>query len=219
MERRDTLAWAALAAALVVTASAEYDLARAAQFGPWVAAGVPAVLDIYTVRALRSRRDVGVVVLAMVVVQALAHLVAAHMLTVSVPLVVAVSSIAPLVLWRVHRIGHGPAHSPAATIVVDPQGDEGDTLPSLEDTPVSTPEICAPTLVICGDTLPVPDVPPRRRLDTEPARAVIEMAWREGRSIREAARLSTRAPSQVQRVYARLNANSIFDRLDEGRTA
>ncbi|WP_340564434.1 hypothetical protein, partial [Streptomyces sp. GSL17-111] len=43
------------------------------------------------------------------------------------------------------------------------------------------------------------------RLDTEEARVVIERAWRDGLSIREAARVSTRSASHVQRVYARLD--------------
>jgi hypothetical protein len=59
---------------------------------------VPAALDIYAVRALRAHRDVVAVVGSMIVVQALAHLVQAHLLAVSVPLVVVVSAIAPLVL-------------------------------------------------------------------------------------------------------------------------
>lgn len=102
--KRDPLLWGALAAALVVTASAEYALARSAGFGAVVAGGVPAALDIYVIRALRARRDVAAVVLAMVAVNAASHLVAAGLLPVSVPLVVAVSAIAPLVLWRVHRL-------------------------------------------------------------------------------------------------------------------
>ncbi|WP_411107770.1 DUF2637 domain-containing protein [Streptomyces sp. cmx-4-9] len=61
-------------------------------------------------------------------------------------------------------------------------------------------------LVICGGQLAVPPVPPRPKLDTETARAAIEQAWQEGLSIRDAARLSTRSPSQVQRVYAQLDA-------------
>lgn len=102
--KRDILAWAALGAALAVTASAEYSLARASGFGPIVAAGVPAALDIYAVRALRVHRDVLAVVVAMIAVNAASHLVTAGLLPVSVPLVVAVSAIAPLVLWRVHAL-------------------------------------------------------------------------------------------------------------------
>lgn len=102
--KRDYLAWAALVAALAVTASAEYTLARACGFGQVMAAGVPAALDVYAVRALRVHRDVFAVVLAMIGVNAASHLVTAGLLPVSVPLVVAVSAIAPLVLWRVHAL-------------------------------------------------------------------------------------------------------------------
>ncbi|MGC9437651.1 hypothetical protein [Streptomyces sp. WG5] len=102
--KRDPLAWAALAAALAVTASAEYALARAAGFGEWTAAALPAALDIYAVRALRARRDVAPAVAAMIATNAAAHLAAAGLLPVDWPLVVAVSAIAPLVLWRVHRL-------------------------------------------------------------------------------------------------------------------
>ena len=102
--RRDLLAWAALAAALVVTASAEYALARAAGFGEYTAGALPAALDIYAVRALRARRDVAAAVVAMIATNAAAHLVEAGRLPVSWPLVVGVSAIAPLVVWRVHRL-------------------------------------------------------------------------------------------------------------------
>ncbi|MFE6287698.1 hypothetical protein [Streptomyces sp. NPDC057877] len=125
--KRDILAWAALGAALAVTASAEYTLARACGFGPVVAAGVPAALDIYAVRALRVHRDVLAVVVTMIAVNAASHLVTAGLLPVSVPLVVAVSAIAPLVLWRVHALRDaakvtGPAarNSPAQVVTSVP---------------------------------------------------------------------------------------------------
>jgi len=74
--------------------------------------------------------------------------------------------------------------------------------PTLALTGSTDPE----PLTICGGGhLPVPPVPPRAKLDTEAARAAIEQAHRDGLSIREAARVSTRSPSQVQRVYARLD--------------
>ncbi|MET9050121.1 hypothetical protein ABZW50_03080 [Streptomyces bacillaris] len=110
--KKDPLVWGALAAVLVVLASAEYDLARACGFGKYVAAGVPAALDIYAVRALRAKRDVLIVVAALVAVNAASHLVSAGLLPVDWPLVVAVSAIAPLVLWRVHRLSE-----PAAEVV------------------------------------------------------------------------------------------------------
>jgi len=105
---------------------------------------------------------------------------------------------------------------PAPAPAVEPAGDTGgdaqvspmrdEVSPAPEPTPAPEgPEEASPQ-VICGGHLPVPTVPPRSRLGTEAARAAIEQAWRDGLSIRKAARVSTRTPSQVQRVYARLDA-------------
>jgi hypothetical protein len=107
----DFLKWAALAAALVATASAEYEVARAVGFNEWVAAAVPGALDVYTVRAMRAHRDVLTAVVAMILVNAASHLVSAGLLPVNVPLVVAVSAIAPLVLWRVHALRVEDVHT------------------------------------------------------------------------------------------------------------
>ncbi|GLW45507.1 hypothetical protein Stsp02_11690 [Streptomyces sp. NBRC 14336] len=117
--KRDPLLWAALAAVLVVLASAEYQLAVACGFGRYVAAGVPAALDVYALAALRARRDVLTVVLTLIAVNAASHLVAVGLLPVSVPLVVAVSAVAPLVLWRVHRLSERHPE-PAPTPVAEP---------------------------------------------------------------------------------------------------
>jgi len=215
---RDLLAWGALGAALAVTASAEYSLARACGFGAIVAAGVPAALDIYAVRALRAGRDVAAVVIAMIAVNALAHLVAAGQLRVSVPLVIAVSAIAPLVLWRVHRIGHGAQEETAEENTPAPKEDNTPT-PTVPEpvhpTPVQQMPAPAKPLVICGEHLGVPPVPPRPRIESPTeARAVIERAWENGLSIREAARLSTRSTTRVQAVYTELDAR----RPIEGQT-
>ncbi|GKQ37016.1 hypothetical protein [Streptomyces sp. A012304] len=111
--KRDPLLWAALVAVLVVLASAEYQLAVACGFGQYVAAGVPAALDVYALAALRARRDVFAVVLTLIGVNAASHLVQVGLLPVSVTLVVAVSAVAPLVLWRVHRLSeHQPEPQP-----------------------------------------------------------------------------------------------------------
>lgn len=104
--RLDLLSWAALAAAITVTASGEYQLGLHAGFGPWIAAGIPASLDVYALRAMRARRDVLAVVVAMIAVNAASHLVTAGLLPVNVPFVVAVSAIAPLVFWRVHHLAY-----------------------------------------------------------------------------------------------------------------
>lgn len=105
--KRDPLLWAALVAVLVVLASAEYQLAVACGFGTYVAAGVPAALDVYALAALRARRDVLAVVVALIAVNAASHLVEVGLLPVNVQLVVSVSAIAPLVLWRVHWLSEG----------------------------------------------------------------------------------------------------------------
>ncbi|WP_086800351.1 hypothetical protein [Streptomyces caniscabiei] len=112
--KRDPLLWAALVAVLVVLASAEYRLAVACGFGQYVAAGVPAALDVYALAALRARRDVLAVVAVLIGVNAASHLVEVGLLPVDVPLVVAVSAVAPLVLWRVHRLSEQQEeHAPA----------------------------------------------------------------------------------------------------------
>lgn len=116
--KNDYLKWGALLFALVATASAEYELARQVGFNQWVAAAVPGALDIYTVRALRAHRDVLAAVAAMIGVNAASHLVTAGLLPVNVPLVVAVSAIAPLVLWRVHRLA-GEDETPVEPNLVD----------------------------------------------------------------------------------------------------
>ncbi|MFF9432060.1 DUF2637 domain-containing protein [Streptomyces sp. NPDC014746] len=116
-----------------------------------------------------------------------------------------------------------PAPAPAALetvplLKVDTEAPEVDTTPSTP-APLPAPELApapAPPLVICGDHLPVPTVPPRPRLSAEQAAAVIEQAWRDRLSIREAARLSTRVPSYVQKVYARLDEDT--SRPIEGQT-
>jgi len=100
----DWLKWVAAGFALVATASAEYELARAIGMNQWIAAAVPGALDAYAVRALRSHREVLTAVLAMVSVNAASHLVTAGVLTVDWILITAVSAIAPLVLWRVHAL-------------------------------------------------------------------------------------------------------------------
>ena len=102
---KDPLKWVAAACALVATASAEYELARAIGMNPWVALAVPGALDAYVVRALRAHREVLTSVLAMVGVNAVSHLLTAGVLVLDWRIITAVSAIAPLVLWRVHALG------------------------------------------------------------------------------------------------------------------
>ncbi|WP_327169223.1 hypothetical protein [Streptomyces subrutilus] len=154
--KRDPLLWGALTAVLVVLASAEYDLARACGFGQYVAAGVPAALDIYAVRALKARRDVLVVVAALIAVNSASHLVTAGVLPVQWPLIVAVSAIAPLVLWRVHRLGEAlPTRAavlpepPAEPIYVAPEPAEPAQTPAVPQ-PVREELATVPSLPALG---------------------------------------------------------------------
>ncbi|MEU2859926.1 hypothetical protein ABZ672_16305 [Streptomyces mirabilis] len=134
--KNDYLKWGALLFALVATASAEYELARQVGFNQWVAAAVPGALDIYTVRALRAHRDVLAAVAAMIGVNAASHLVTAGLLPVNVPLVVAVSAIAPLVLWRVHRLADED-EKPVEPIKADVI--RSDSAPTVERVPEAYP--------------------------------------------------------------------------------
>ncbi|MER6476782.1 hypothetical protein [Streptomyces filamentosus] len=101
-EGKDWLGWLAMGAALAVSGVSEYSLAVSCGFHPALAAGIPASLDIYSIKAMQTGHDIPYAVIAMIIVQALAHLVAAGVITVSWPLIVLVSAIAPLVLWRMH---------------------------------------------------------------------------------------------------------------------
>lgn len=158
--KSDLLLWAALAAVLVVLASAEYQLAVACGFGTYVAAGVPAALDVYALAALRARRDVLVVVAALIAVNAASHLVEVGLLPVSVPLVVAVSAVAPLVLWRVHRLSEQrtepvaavaePAELPAEPITIERA--------SVGSPPTAEPVDAPPAAPVLGPWTPVAEL-------------------------------------------------------------
>lgn len=155
--KNDVLKWGALVAALVATASAEYELARAVGFNQWVAAAVPAALDLYTVRALRAHKEVLAAVAAMIGVNAASHLVTTGLLPVNVWLVVAVAAIAPLVLWRVHSLGTGP-EEPASRADIDTTAVPEVTAPVTvervdDDQPKALPE---PPKLVIPDTVRLP---------------------------------------------------------------
>jgi hypothetical protein len=155
--KRDPLLWGALIAVLVVLASAEYQLAVACGFGPYVAAGVPAALDIYAIKALRVRRDVLLVVGALIAVNAASHLVEVGLLPVNVILVVAVSAIAPLVLWRVHSLTeHEPEPDLApSTVEAEPAPEPVEPV-TLERT--VEPVAAAPIGPVLGPWTPVAEL-------------------------------------------------------------
>ncbi|MFJ8081983.1 hypothetical protein ACIQ6Y_15365 [Streptomyces sp. NPDC096205] len=151
--KRDPLLWAALTAVLVVLASAEYELAVACGFGRYVAAGVPAALDVYAIAALRARRDVLAVVVTLIAVNAASHLVAVGLLPVSVTLVVAVSAVAPLVLWRVHRLSEGQAEPTPEPVPAAPEPAEPITVERRPE-----PVDAAPVGPVLGPWTPVAEL-------------------------------------------------------------
>ncbi|WP_405017396.1 hypothetical protein OHV05_10180 [Kitasatospora sp. NBC_00070] len=110
--KRDILGWLAMAASIAVTAQGEWALATACGYHPIVAGALPVAIDAYAIRALRAGREVLAAVLAMVATNSAAHLLHGGMLTVSPWLVVAVSAIAPLVLWRVHALAPEASDQP-----------------------------------------------------------------------------------------------------------
>ncbi|MFE6868529.1 hypothetical protein ACFVFS_18425 [Kitasatospora sp. NPDC057692] len=130
-ERMDLLAWLAMSAAVVVSAHGEWALAVDSGFHPVVAAGLPLALDTYALRALRAGREVFPPVLGMIATNAAAHLLGAGVIAPDWRLIVAVSAIAPLVLWRVHVL-----HTHTAPAERGPDGVVEDDLPPLWADPV-----------------------------------------------------------------------------------
>ena len=210
--KTDVLKWGALLFALVATASAEYELARAVGFNEWVAAAVPGALDIYTVRALRAQRDVLAAVAAMIGVNAASHLVTAGLLPVNVPLVVAVSAIAPLVLWRVHRLTDeaDEVTAPVASGNAVSTSTVADLPPLPEPAQVVIPQV--PALesgvywdahkgsdLFCKATAAVPAEQPRQVV-TEVVTLTPSELRRKARSLNREAVRSTRRPVTIARL-------------------
>ncbi|KWT62860.1 hypothetical protein ADL21_06345 [Streptomyces albus subsp. albus] len=108
-ETNDVLGWAAMLACIAVTAHGEWSLAVDCGYDAVVGGGLPVAIDAYAIRAMRSGREIFPPVVLMVATNAAAHLLKGGMLDVSPWLVVAVSAIAPVVLWRVHALRRTPA--------------------------------------------------------------------------------------------------------------
>ncbi|MFB7675266.1 hypothetical protein ACFC26_28030 [Kitasatospora purpeofusca] len=104
----------ALAAAVTLTASGEFALAKLAGWPSWVAWALPLAIDVYVVQAFRRHKDVPGAIVLMILANAVYHLAAAGLVGVvkSGPdkghalwwLIVGVAAIAPWVMWRLHKI-------------------------------------------------------------------------------------------------------------------
>lgn len=205
----DFLAWASLVAAIVVTATGEYQLGIHAGFHPVIAAGIPAALDIYALRAMRARRDVAAVVLAMIATNALSHLVTTGLLPINAPLVVAVSAIAPLVFWRVHKLAHESATESAPTAI-----------PAVETAaPRSAP---APAPVVLPEA---PPAPPSERPEpviesapkAPPADAPERPKTRPQSAPKPAAKAPRKAPAKRPQSATRADAKAAIEALYDAK--
>ncbi|MFE4867697.1 hypothetical protein [Streptomyces sp. NPDC056682] len=112
---RDPLVTVSLISGIGFTATAEYDLARTIGATVWVAVLLPLALDVYVVAAIRRARgrDIALSLVLMGTAQIAAHMLAARVVAVSVPLVAAVSLLVPLSIWRVHALAVLPAKKKA----------------------------------------------------------------------------------------------------------
>lgn len=174
---RDYLVAISLVAGVGYTASAEYNLARAIGSPVPVAVLLPLALDVYVVAAIRRNRgrDIALSLLLMGVAQVSAHMLESRVVQVSVPLVVAVSLLIPLVIWRVHALavlpqklqtktGTAPGTEPAPTVERVPVPD---TPPVPDANPVPALPASRPELAAVPDSVPAP-VPVRPRPRTKP---------------------------------------------------
>lgn len=144
------LLYGALAAAFVLTASAEYSVAVAMHFGTWVSYAFPVAVDAYVLAAVRTRREVPAAITGMVAVNVLAHLVNADLVPVTVWTVSALSTVAPVIVWRVHHLMDARADGDAVET-----GTAGDTaVPEYAET--GTDVVSFDT---AGDTADTPTVP------------------------------------------------------------
>ncbi|MCI3930198.1 hypothetical protein [Streptomyces sp. AN091965] len=140
----DVLGWSAMLACIVVTAHGEWSLAVACGYVTTVAAGLPIAIDAYAIRAMRAGKEILPPVLLMVATNAGAHLVHGGMLRVTPWLIVLVSAIAPVVLWRVHALRRHESAEPESTtddIVIS------SPTPVVEPVPETKPEPSRPVPV------------------------------------------------------------------------
>lgn len=109
------LAHVSLAAGVVFTATAEYSLARRLGAMEPVAVMLPVAIDAYAIAALKRFRafDIALSLLLMCAAQVSAHLLDSHVMPVNGWLVVVVSLLVPVAIWRTHALARGEGETPA----------------------------------------------------------------------------------------------------------
>ncbi|WP_445279642.1 hypothetical protein [Streptomyces sp. DSM 118148] len=108
-----------LGAGIAFTATAEYDLARSLGAHPGIAVMLPLAIDAYVIAALRWFRafDITLSLTLMGAAQVAAHLLDASVMKVNIPMVVVVSLLVPVALWRTHALARSETEvtTPAPT--------------------------------------------------------------------------------------------------------
>ncbi|MFF3871218.1 hypothetical protein [Streptomyces sp. NPDC001978] len=161
-----------LAAGIAFTATSEFQLARALGAHPVIAVMLPVAIDAYVVAALRWFRafDITLSLALMGAAQVAAHLLDARVMVVNIPMVVVVSLLVPVALWRTHALARsehgtvtgGPAEytAPTAPVEVERVPESYPALPEADEK-TSPPEYTKP--VLAAETprvrvsAPVPD--------------------------------------------------------------
>lgn len=100
-----------LGAGVAFTASAEYQLARTLGADQAIAAMLPVAVDAYVIAALRWFRafDIALSLSLMGATQISAHLLDARVMRVNIPMVVVISLLVPVAIWRTHALARRTA--------------------------------------------------------------------------------------------------------------
>lgn len=183
---RSWLTHGSLAAGIAFTASAEYDLALTLGATPWVAVMLPLAIDAYVVSALRWFRaaDIALSLALMGAAQVAAHLIDSGVMQVNIPMVVVVSLLVPIAVWRTHALARGgektpepvPAATPAAAVAEPARRPLPDVVPAGarllplmarpdvdEHDDQETPPAWAVTVPDDAKVLPIVPRPPKRK--------------------------------------------------------
>lgn len=145
-----------LGAGVAFTASAEYQLARTLGADQAIAAMLPVAVDAYVIAALRWFRafDIALSLSLMGATQISAHLLDARVMRVNIPMVVVISLLVPVAIWRTHALARRTA----------PEAASGEPNVSPADAPGvvldhTSPEIETEPVPVLGPFIAVPQLP------------------------------------------------------------
>lgn len=142
---------AVITGAVGLTAFGEYSLARLAHFPASVAWLLPFVIDIYVIQAFRRHRDIPPAIALTIAANVVYHLAAAGMFGVTTDshgdrhatwwLIAMVSSIASIILWRMHVMTAPPREKKRRRAVIAEAPSESESAPvaATLTTPESAP--------------------------------------------------------------------------------